>query len=77
MDFLLLLCRVDSFLVCESSIFMHNLRGWVRTCADSINCGGTARSLHSIEGECIVRRFEAALEVSAHPSGSLAGCPEF
>ncbi|VDO19751.1 unnamed protein product [Heligmosomoides polygyrus] len=46
MDSLLLLCRVDAFLVRGSGMFMHSVRGCVRDCEDC-NCVGPAKSLHS------------------------------
>ncbi|VDO60695.1 unnamed protein product [Heligmosomoides polygyrus] len=46
MDSLLLLCRVDAFLVRGSGMFVHSVRGCVRDCADC-NCVGSAKSLHS------------------------------
>ncbi|VDP38451.1 unnamed protein product [Heligmosomoides polygyrus] len=63
MDALLLLCRVDAFIVRGSGIFVHSVRGCVRDCADC-NCVGSAKSLHSVDWEYIVRRFEAASKVS-------------
>ncbi|VDP24067.1 unnamed protein product [Heligmosomoides polygyrus] len=48
MDSLLLLCRVDAFLVRESGMFVHNVCG----CADC-NCVGSAKSLHSVDWEYI------------------------
>ncbi|VDP57920.1 unnamed protein product [Heligmosomoides polygyrus] len=53
MDSLLLLCRVDAFLVRGSGMFMHILRGCVRDCADC-NCVGPAKSLHSVDWEFIL-----------------------
>ncbi|VDO90628.1 unnamed protein product [Heligmosomoides polygyrus] len=76
MDYLLLLCRVDAFLVRGSGMFMHSVRGCVRDCADC-NCVGPAKSLHSVDWEYIVRRFEALKKSRPVPSGSLAGCPEY
>ncbi|VDO18725.1 unnamed protein product [Heligmosomoides polygyrus] len=76
MDSLLLLCWVDAFLVRGSGMFVHSVRGCVRDCA-GCNCVGSAKSLHSVDWEYIVRRFEAASKVSPRPTGSLAGCPEF
>ncbi|VDO19421.1 unnamed protein product [Heligmosomoides polygyrus] len=53
MDSLLLLCRVDAFLVRGSGMFVHSVRGCVRDCADC-NCVGSAKSLHSVDWEYIV-----------------------
>ncbi|VDP53798.1 unnamed protein product [Heligmosomoides polygyrus] len=52
MDSLLLLCRVDAFLVRGSGMFVHSVRGCVRDCADC-NCVGSAKSLHSVDWEYI------------------------
>ncbi|VDP22299.1 unnamed protein product [Heligmosomoides polygyrus] len=76
MDSLLLLCRVDAFLVHRSSMFVHSVRGFVRDCANC-NCVGSAKSLHSVDWENIVRRFEAASKVSPRPFGQSGWLPEF
>ncbi|VDO67966.1 unnamed protein product [Heligmosomoides polygyrus] len=75
MDSLLLLCRVDAFLVRGSGMFVHSVRGCVRDCADC-NCVGSAKSLHSVDWEYIVRRFEAASKVSPRPFGQSGWLPE-
>ncbi|VDP09391.1 unnamed protein product [Heligmosomoides polygyrus] len=74
MDSLLLLCRVDAFLVRGSDMFMHSVRGRVRACADC-NCVGSAKSLHSVDWEYIVRRFEAASKVPPRPFGQSGWLP--
>ncbi|VDO83021.1 unnamed protein product [Heligmosomoides polygyrus] len=46
MDSLLLLCRVDAFLVRGSGMFMYSVRGCVRS---DCNCVGPDKSWHSVE----------------------------
>ncbi|VDO60552.1 unnamed protein product [Heligmosomoides polygyrus] len=74
MDHLLLLCQVDAFLVRGSGMFMHSVRGCVHACADC-NCVGPFKSLHWVDWECIVRRFEAASKVSSRPFGQSGWLP--
>ncbi|VDO19104.1 unnamed protein product [Heligmosomoides polygyrus] len=52
MDSLLLLCRVDAFLVRGRGMFMHSVRGCACACADC-SCVGSAKSLHSVDWEYI------------------------
>ncbi|VDP04861.1 unnamed protein product [Heligmosomoides polygyrus] len=71
MDSLLLLCRVDAFLVrgaaCSCTL-----------CVDvfaPVRIVGRTKSLHSIDWEYIVRRFEAASKVSPRPFGQSGWLP--
>ncbi|VDO19002.1 unnamed protein product [Heligmosomoides polygyrus] len=74
MDSLLLLCWIDAFLVRGSGMFVHSEVGCVRDYGNC-PCVGPAKSLHSVDCEYIVRRFEAASKVWPRPFGQSGWLP--